>query len=297
VKLQESDLESVPFRSIYSTFVEAFEDYAVNVAAVTEQQFLQRARKNDWQPQLSSGIEIKHELVAITLIGTDAVDQELIAYDICTGIVPKHRGKGVAGMMLNHIIPRLEDAGVKAIQLEVIQENSAAIRAYQKAGFRTLRGLVGFEANAIAIRAACWPGRISPVGLSEVFALSSSQEYRPSFEQRDRALQALEQNLMVLGAFDQDQCIGVIVFDSDSHWLMRLVVQRNRRRMGVASALLHKLSRLLEPGTVIKAVNIDADDSATIGLVKKCGFSESHDQWEMRLDLTPILHQGFEDLG
>ncbi len=278
-------LEAVSFPEIHETFVAAFADYAVGVAAVTEDQFRRRTRKNGWQPGLSSGIRIDGQLVAITLIGTDQVEGEHVAYDICTGILPAHRGRGLAGTMLDDISPRLKKAAFSVMQLEVLQNNTAAIRAYEKAGFRIIRALPGFENLAGSVNPSDCNYPVRKTGLDDIAGLESHLEARPSFEQRRSAIEILEDELIMLGAFNGSECIGAIAFDPQTGWIMRLVVDLDHRRQRIGSTLVHHLAQRLDPDSKIRAVNVDGNDVATASLLEKCGFSGSHKQWEMRLEL------------
>ena len=48
---------------------------------------------------------------------------------------PEHRGKGVIQSVTDHLISWAKENNLSEIKLEVYDENDAAIRAYEKAGF------------------------------------------------------------------------------------------------------------------------------------------------------------------
>lgn len=48
---------------------------------------------------------------------------------------PRHRGKGINKMILNALFEWASSKNISEIRLEVYQENEAAIKAYEKAGF------------------------------------------------------------------------------------------------------------------------------------------------------------------
>jgi ribosomal-protein-alanine N-acetyltransferase len=51
---------------------------------------------------------------------------------------PEHRGQGMAAELLRYMIGILADRGCKVIYLEVRISNEAALRMYEKAGFRII---------------------------------------------------------------------------------------------------------------------------------------------------------------
>jgi ribosomal protein S18 acetylase RimI-like enzyme len=55
------------------------------------------------------------------------------------GIVPAHRGNQLGGLIVQHALKGFELAGVRFVRLEVTVHNTAAIRLYQRLGFRILR--------------------------------------------------------------------------------------------------------------------------------------------------------------
>lgn len=280
-----ASLEGVAFADIHACFTAAFADYAVQSVAMPESALRRRARKNNYDPALSAGAWAGDELVAVSLTGLDRVTGELRGYDIATGIVPDHRGQGVAGRMLQQVVPRLRQAGADAFQLEVLQSNAPGIRAYEKAGFTATRGLVSCALPAQSVLRQPGVADIRDVALSEVIHLSPELDFEPSYEQRDTALVHLESELIFLGAFEGDSVAGGLAYDPGTAWLMRLVTRRDSRRQGIATALLAALAGRLAEDHPIKAVNIDDRDSATLALMKHCGFTESIRQWEMRLEL------------
>ncbi len=50
-------------------------------------------------------------------------------------VVPAHRGKGINKQIINELVKWSASNGVHEIRLDVYYENTAAIKAYEKAGF------------------------------------------------------------------------------------------------------------------------------------------------------------------
>ncbi|MCP1997048.1 GNAT family N-acetyltransferase [Flavobacterium sp. HSC-61S13] len=51
-------------------------------------------------------------------------------------VTPEYRGQGISSLLLNHLKQWLVSKGINELKLDVYEENTAAIRAYEKAGFK-----------------------------------------------------------------------------------------------------------------------------------------------------------------
>lgn len=96
---------------IYSAFVEAYADYAVDMTYNTEIGFANRAVKNGVDYGSSVGVYEHDRMVGFTLVGRDTWNGVECAFDAMTGIVKPHRGRGMAGKMFDYVIPKLKAAG------------------------------------------------------------------------------------------------------------------------------------------------------------------------------------------
>jgi ribosomal protein S18 acetylase RimI-like enzyme len=188
-------------------------------------------------------------------------------------------------MMMDAMVPGLQKAGAAALQLEVLQSNGEGIRAYEKAGFTITRALVSHAGPIEAVKPADGRSPVRPIGLDELRQLTAQLDFEPSYEQRDSAIAHLQDELLMIGAFEHDRCISAAAFDPATRWIMRMVTHRDFRRQGWASSLLFEAIRQLMDSSVLKAVNIDERDGATRSLMDACGLGESIRQWEMRLEL------------
>ncbi|MFH0778164.1 MAG: GNAT family N-acetyltransferase, partial [Candidatus Eisenbacteria bacterium] len=155
----------------YRAFMEAFSDYGVDMSRVTEDVFNKRATKNGIDYGCSVGAYDSGRMVGFTLVGVDAWMKELCAFDIATGVVKAHRGRGLAKGMFDALLPGLRAGGVKRLVLEVLRDNRAALKAYEKIGFRVTREFECFEvsSDSVGLRKTVVPGlEIGPVSLVQV---------------------------------------------------------------------------------------------------------------------------------
>lgn len=60
-------------------------------------------------------------------------------YNNATGVIKGFRNQGLTQQMYNFILPSLKKDNIRSIQLEVLDNNVAAIKAYKKVGFKKRR--------------------------------------------------------------------------------------------------------------------------------------------------------------
>lgn len=65
------------------------------------------------------------------------------------GITPDWRGKGASGVMMRRIVSDARGRGETRMVLEVIEQNTPAVKLYAKHGFQVTRRLVGYETTSL----------------------------------------------------------------------------------------------------------------------------------------------------
>ena len=93
------------------------------------------------------------------------------------------------------------------------------------------------------------------------------------------------------GAFEGDRCIGTGAYYPTLNWIMNLVVRRDRRRRGTASALLRSLwAHLGDDVKDVRMVNVDHRDAGMQRFLERSGFTLFTRQYEMELtiDAAPL---------
>ena len=118
----------------------------------------------------------------------------------------------------------------------------------------------------------------------QIVALWNRSElpFKPSGRDRKGAVQAqMAANPdFFLGAYEDDQLVGVVVATSDGRkgWINRLAVDPDFRGRGVAEALIAESEKVLHKhGISIFCALIDDDNKSSMQLFKKCGYKEHHD--------------------
>ena len=283
-------LDRVSREQLHQTFLEAFSDYAMDSSHVTEGSLTSRAAKNAVDYDLSVGAFDGDRMVGFIVIGVDLWQGELAAFDAGTGIVPEFRGEGLAKRMFDHALPALRARGVTRFLLEVLKDNSRAIKAYRKAGFETTREFACLSLPLASFRPA--PGApadiaIHPIDRKAVSSLAGEADWQPSWENSFPSIERSPDELVTLGAFQDERLVGAIAFSPALNWILTVVVARGERRKGIGSLLVRALVERLPRGAkAIQITNIDRSDSGLLAFLEKIGFKHWVDQYEMACSIT-----------
>ncbi len=117
----------------------------------------------DLEPEASLVARVDGELVGLGNLGLRGED----AWIGGVGIVPKHRGTGLGEALMRGLIAEAGTRGAKRLWLEVIVENTAAVRLYEKLAFVHVRDV---EVWSLDARAAQGNHRPSSAALGDAHA-------------------------------------------------------------------------------------------------------------------------------
>jgi ribosomal protein S18 acetylase RimI-like enzyme len=195
------------------------------------------------------------------------------------GIVPKHRGRGYAGELMNAFLAEARGCGLKKLSLEVLTRNAPAIRLYERAGMSITRDLLIFERKGVA-------------GISEL--LDEIKEAAPSsllrhFErlhawspawQRDVVSMMLAEELrgFYLGDAEGPDAYMLFVMRPDGiTQVLDLAAIDERSADALAAGIAHRCGAL-------RVVN-EPEESLFIAALMAHGFVEMERQHEMSCEL------------
>ena len=284
--IRYSFLSQSDFPEAHATMVEAFADYHLDMSYMTSERSRLRNVKSGVHYDCSVAAYDGQQMVGVTFVGLDDWLGEKAAYDAGTGIIPAYRGQGIAKGMFEFVLPKLKCLGVSQFLLEVLQPNTAAIRAYSKTGFEVTREFACLDLSPDDFKPVKQAGRqldIKTIDRSVIESFVSQVDYQPSWEISFAGMQRIEDDLICLGAFDENRCVGIVVYYPLLQWLMSLVVVSDSRRMGVASSLMEALLLCLPEGAdKVKVINIDHGDLGMLEFMEKAGAQHVINQFEMK---------------
>jgi len=286
--LRMPTIEPVRRDQYYEAFMEAFSDYAMDASGVQEERLLLRMEKNKVDYDISPGLYDGNRLVGFTVIGIDAWEGMLTAYDCATGLAANYRKLGWARKLFDHALPALRQRGVGRFVLEVLQQNEPAIKAYEKSGFEIARELKCLSSDVETLVALPPSGGIDvrPATREEARSLEAAASFAPCFENRFSTLDAIPEQVCIDGAFIGGQLAGVSAYSPALNWLLTLLVSPDHRRKGVGTALLKNISTHLPEGTSkLAALDIDGEEDGMLAFFGSCGFEPLVDQYEMTREI------------
>lgn len=270
-------------------FREAFADYALDMSYMTDEHLRNRWTKNGVVFPCSVGAFEAGRLAGFTAVGIDRWQGELAAFDAATGIVPKHRGQGLAGRMFDLLLPKLRERGVRRFVLEVLQDNAAAITAYRRAGFEVTREFDAYRARP-GVRpsggGAEESASILSAGREAIAEFAQHFDWPPSWENSVSSLLRVPDELVVLVCSVEGRPAGLLVYYPGLNWITTIVVKREFRRRGLARRLIERLRADLDGRVLPKVVNVEHADAAMRALLARAGFAVYARQYEMAREIA-----------
>ena len=267
--------------ALYECFLAAFSDYLVDMR-ISEEQFAERLRRDGVELEFSAGAFVKGEMVGFYMNGLGYWQGLQTVYDAGTGVVPRHRGKGVAQQLFDFMLPRLRDAGLDQYLLEVLSNNEPAVKLYGRLGFQEVRKLAVFR-SPIPLKSA----KTAPeVEIREIenpdwdLYLTFWDGY-PSWQNSIDAANRMTKERFIAGAFVQAECVGYGVMAPATANVLQLAVAAGHRRKGVGSMILTALQQQVSSGEPLKVNNIDAEMTSAVAFYEASGFKLALTQYEM----------------
>ena len=273
------------FDQAHETLRLAFSDYHLDMSYMTSERTWLRNIKSGVRYDCSVGAYDGDKMVGFTFVGLDDWQGQQAAFDAGTGIIPGYRGQGIAKAMFEHILPKLRRRGITIFLLEVLKPNQAAIKAYTKSGFKPTREFACYDLAPDSFdpsRLTSSPFEVRAIDKVIVQLFKSEIDWQPSWENSFSGMDRIPDELIRLGAFDADRCVGILVFYPLLSWIMSLVVKKEFRRKGTASILMNALmSDLPQHVQKVSINNIDRSDKGMMAFFEKAGCLWVIDQFEM----------------
>jgi GNAT superfamily N-acetyltransferase len=269
------------FNSLYQCFLAAFSDYEVDMQ-MSREQFQQRLVRDGVGLEMSAGAFDGDRMIGFCINGLGEWQEKTTAYDAGTGVVPGHRGRGVAKGLFAFLEVKLREAGVLQYLLEVLTSNVPAATLYRRLGFVETRRLAVFrpqkgtkagpqkvtnESGVITLRVEepNWP------------LYQSFWDGYPSWQNSIAAIERVANETRILGAYEKNECVGYGVMFVPSANLMQLAVSPRHRRQGIGSRILASL----ETSARLNINNIDESLTATLAFYEANGYQQVLNQYEM----------------
>ncbi|MEO5887377.1 MAG: GNAT family N-acetyltransferase [Anaerolineales bacterium] len=253
-----------------------FENYLVPIQFRLPQ-FLTMVRKDSIDITSSRILLADDEPAGIALIARRGWTSRLAAM----GISQQVRGKGAGSWFMEKLIDEALQRSDHEIVLEVIEQNEAAVRLYQKYEFQTARRLVGFSRTGGMENS---PGDLQEIDLRAAGSLISMHGLP------DLPWQLSAESIAHLNpparAYRNGQAYAVISNpDTDQVVIWSLLVEKDARGNGLGMEILRSIAAKHSGKTWRVPAILPEELGKTY---EKVGFEkEQLSQWQMRLSLIP----------
>jgi ribosomal protein S18 acetylase RimI-like enzyme len=253
------------FPAIHRAFLSAFSDYVVKLSP-TEAQLMDMFTRRGWVPGLSCGAFDGEEMIGFTvnaLRGTDG-------YNTGTGVIPSHRGRGLAREMMEWSCQALRRVGATRYLLEVIDTNVRALALYRSCRFVETRRLQSWTYESSAVVPA---GELEP----DWARWTTWWDVEPAWQNTTASVLAAPEPPRFIG----DESGYAIVFPWGD--VPQLAVARGSRRRGIGRRLLDAAASVA--GGRVRIMNIDTANEDVAAFLESCGAQRFVMQIEMARSL------------
>lgn len=278
-------LEPQMLTDMYLAFLDSFSDYQIPFK-LSKKQFVDK-----FVTKLR--IDFEHSVGAWnTTQGLDAFifttiaqyQNKLVAYNGGTGVRPKARKNDLVVKMYEYLSPKLASRNVEQCILEVLAQNKRAIRAYEKVGFSKMGLLKCYKLYShTALKKSLAGIEYKLTNVPQVSLYESFMDDAASFLDI-LLLNGDYRQERIIEAYDQNKCIGFLIYQPSFSRINLLGVSQSYRRMGIASGLLDTMIKIdnLKEVTIL---NVPEEATGLNTFFSNMGFKNKLNQYEMRLDL------------
>ncbi len=290
MKTEYRYLTNIPIEDVQKCMQESFADYQLDMSYMTVETMQHRNKISRINPDYSVGAFDGNRMIGFINVGIDELSGEFTAFDGGTGVVKEYRGQGVAGGMFRKVSEKLLDINITRFTLEVLQDNKAAIRAYQKEGFNIDRE---FYCYNIAIKN--YKGTVKELPGVEVKSISVDElekhwyflNYQVSWEHMFSGIKAVEADIVIDGAYSNGKCVGFIIYTPFMCWITSIGIDPSYPDYDeLVDLLIYQLFNRINPVKPKVAIGNLLPEDKLNGLLVQLGFENDVNQYEMSARLN-----------
>lgn len=274
-------LENCSLEDIVEVFNTAFSDYIISIS-LTQEQLANKILSDGIRLPYSVGVFEECKLVGFILHALKEVEGRKIAYNAGTGIIPSKRRNGLSIDMYNFIFPILIKQQVKEIHLEVITTNERALNLYKKIGFEISREVVCVK-GSIQVKQVINEYKIAIVENYDWHLFQTFWDITPTWQNAISAIENTKSTQLLIGAFDEANLIGYLVYNKLSKRIHQIAIHPNYRQKGIGHQLVSFIKWHHSPE--INILNIDLNSKESNKFCASISLTKFISQYEMKLNL------------
>ncbi|MEP0984507.1 GNAT family N-acetyltransferase [Ekhidna sp.] len=263
------------FEKLFDTFKAAFTDNEVRFQPSSQDFSYRLHKKLLFNRDISAAFFDGDQMTGFILHSSNLYQGIPTAYNGGTGVLPGFRNQKTAESMYEFLIPKIQQKFLARILLEVVENNQKAISLYEKIGFNFKRRFHCYkmtEAFESHVKFDIIEGSITDVNFN-------FNDFEPSFIDSSEHLKRGYEKVLL--AKEENETVGYVIFQPHIGRISQLAVDRMHRQKGIGEALLMQTQKQSEKRLTI--MNIPEDEVGFDVFLKRCGFQNQVNQYEMEL--------------
>lgn len=271
-------LRGVPVPQILEVFNSAFSDYTIPMKLDLET-FEWKVMVEGIDYASSAGAFKDGRLVGFILHGLDEFNGHKRVFNAATGVIPFERGQRLVDKMYSYILPVLKSKGYTHHQLEVLDGNIKAEKAYITTGFSHSRDVVGYK-GAINTKLNNKDITITEVENLDWSLAQSFWDVQPAYQNHTNTVIRGMKRQKIVTALVNEFLAGYAVYDIKNNRIKQFAVNPNFRRKGVGTALFAYISYMAGE---VHFINYDDNDKGAQAFFSAIGLQPAYRLHEMTL--------------
>lgn len=271
-------LENIDIDTITAAFNLAFSDYLVPLS-LTKEQLRAKFESENIALQYSVGAFDGDQMLGFILHFYKEEGSQKHLYNGGTGVAKEARGHKLTQQMYAYILPLLQQDNIARIQLEVLDQNTQAIKSYTNVGFQRTRSLACFKGSP-QISDANTEVTIAEMDSYDWPILTSFWDIAPTWQNSIATIERLKGHTLSMAAYADQQAVGYIIYNRSTNRILQIAVDKSHRNLGIGKRLIHKITTLTaEP---ISIINVDTQHKESLSFFEKIGLTNYINQIEMQ---------------
>ena len=281
LQISVQSLACVDLQTIQHCFNASFKNYYTPVQ-LDKHQIAEKLITEAIDLKLSFGIFNGDELIGFMLNGIDMAGNQKVAYMAASGILPEYRGYKLFYQLQEHSIQELKKAAVNKVVLEVIEQNTAAIKIYERFNFVVNRKLNSYAGKLILHDLQ--PVEIEVLPTPDWELIRKNCEWKPSWQFGTNCIKRAQSTYKLLVAYSNKLAVAYCISNFDTGTVAHFGCCELEHKEIYLSALFNKIKEISNTQN-ISVVNVDTNACYANTFLLSIGLSRLFTSCEMELVL------------